>query len=55
MDGQTDRQTDRQADMCVTCDRLADTVQVCDVRVGGVDLKEILLDLQIAVVTKLQR
>lgn len=41
--------------LVVTSDRLADAVQVCDVRVGSVDLEEVLLDLTVAVVTKLQR
>lgn len=41
--------------LVVTSDRLADAVQVCDVRVGGVHLEEVLLDLTVAVVTKLQR
>lgn len=39
----------------VTSDRLADAVQVCDVRVGGVDLAEVLFDLMVVVVAKLQR
>lgn len=44
-----------QPDRCVvTCDRLADAVQVSDVGAGGVDLEEVLLDLPVAVVTKLQ-
>lgn len=43
--------------MCVcmvTSDRLADAVQVCDVWVGGVDLYQILFNLLIVVVLKVQ-
>ena len=39
----------------VTSDRLADAVQVYDVGVGSVDLAEVLLDLTVAVITKLKR
>lgn len=39
----------------VTSDRPADAVQVCDVGIGGVELEEVLLDLTVAVVTKVQR
>lgn len=46
---------DRDRQVCaVTSDRLADAVQVCNVGVGGVDSKEVLLDLTVVVVTKLQ-
>ena len=44
--------------MCVcvfTSDRSANAVQVCDVRVGCVNLQEEVLHLTVAVVTKLQR
>lgn len=40
--------------MRFTSDRPADAVQVCDVRVGGFDIKEVLLNLTVVVVTKLQ-
>lgn len=40
--------------IAVTFHGLADAVQVCDVRVGGVDLEEVLLDLTVVVVAKLQ-
>lgn len=47
-------ETQSQHPQLLTSDRLSDAVQVCDVRVGGVDLEEVLLNLMVAVVMKLQ-